>query len=177
MSVLVKVENNQWALAERMMQSHRKSRKSRKREKFPDNDDEVTNATRSFRVKEGLVQNIQMIVEKQCRRSRRSRSMKNTSCSLHDKWRMCSRIVMTSVCKSKWRLTVKEFHRDPEHRKERYCLLLRRPILMRLFRENVVEFPKVQKIPQAPNTLTVQKFSKVQHKREQYPIVLQQSRN
>ena len=55
--------------AERRIQSHRKSRKSRRRGKSPDNEDEVINAesTRSLRGKEMIVQNIQVIVERQCR--------------------------------------------------------------------------------------------------------------
>ena len=46
---------------------------------------------------------------------------------------------------------------------------------MSQLRKNTVEFPMVQKILQAPNTQTVQKSSKAQHKLEQYPIVLQKT--
>ena len=46
---------------------------------------------------------------------------------------------------------------------------------MSQLRKNTVEFPMVQKILQVPNTQTVQKSSKAQHKLEQYPIVLQKT--
>ena len=46
---------------------------------------------------------------------------------------------------------------------------------MSQLRKNTVEFPMVQKILQVPNTQTVQKSSKAQHKLEPYPIVLQKT--
>ena len=147
--------------AERGIQSHRKSRKSGRRGKSPDNDDKVINAesTRSLRGKKVIVQNIQMIVEieRQCRRSRRSRSLRYTSCSSHVRWRMCSRVAMTSARNSEWRTPVRGFHTDPLHRKERYCPLLRGHVLTSQLRKNTVEFPMVQKILQVPNTQTAQK--------------------
>ena len=56
-----------------------------------------------------------------------------------------------------------------------YCPLLRGQVLMSQLRKNTVDFPMVQKILQVPNTQTVQKSSKAQHKLEQYPIVLQKT--
>ena len=139
--------------AERRIQSHRKSRKSGRRGKSPDDDDEVifAESTRSLRGKEVIVQNIQTVVEQQCRRSRRSRRLRYTSCSSHVKWRMCSRVAMTSACNSEWRTPVRGFHTDPVHRKERYCPLLRGQVLMSQLRKNIVEFPMVQKID-SPST-------------------------
>ena len=116
--------------AERRIQSHRKSRKSERRGKSRDNDDEVINAesTRSLRGKEEIVQNIQMIVEKQCQRTRR---LRYTSCSFHVSWRMCSRAAMTSA----WNSEVENTKERIPHRSS----TLTRAILSRVVRTSACD--------------------------------------